>query len=407
MNTRGSGSMKKIFWIILCLIVSTTITYAKDFPVDVTAENVAVIDLDDNKIILEKNADDKVVLASLTKMFTAYTIINHVDNLNQRIEITEEDIFALWGFTQIGLEEGDKLTYLDLLYAMMLYSAADASQALANAYSNNKIDDFMKVVNQDVQNLGLKQTVLKDTFGRDDGDISTARELATFLRIALQNKTFKQIFTTTQKRLSNGKEAVNYTKSIATFYGLDANKLIGNKPGYTEVAGLLLASYVKINGINYGIIVCKSKENENLTTHVLDTYKIIDYLEDHPFKEKTVLRKGDLLKKIKVENSTIDEYAVAVTKDIVLYLTDDEYKNLEYDYHIVDSITPDNVMGDNLGYLDIISNGKVLATYNVHLGDDIFVPEEKSRIMIIVIVGLIVFIICMMAANLFANKKNN
>ena len=399
--------MKKLLFIFISLFIFTTITYARDFPIDVTAENVAVIDLDDNTIVLEKNADDPVVLASLAKMFTAYTIINHVDNLNQRIEITEEDIYALWGFTQIGLEEGDKLTYMDLLYAMMLYSAADASQALANAYSDNKIDNFIKVVNQDVKSLGLEHTVLNDTFGRDDGDISTARELAEFLKIALQNDTFKKIFTTTQKRLSNGKEAINYTKSIASYYGLDSSKLLGNKPGYTEVAGLLLASYVRINGTNYGIIVCKSKENDNLSTHVLDTYKIIDYLEDHPYKERTILKKGSLLKRINVEDSTIDEYAVAVTKDIVVYLTDDEYNNLEYDYHIVDSITPNNVMGDNLGYLDIISNGKVIATYNVHLGDDIFIPPSKSRIMIVVILGFIFFIICMMAANLFANKKNN
>ncbi len=395
--------MKKMF-IVLMFLLFTPFIYARELPVDVTATSVAVIDLDRNEIVLEKNADDEVVLASLTKMMTAYTVIDKVENLNKKVTITDKDLYALWGFTQIGLEEGDKVSYLDLLYGMMLYSGADASQALVNHISGNN-EEFIKLMNEETQNMGLRHTVYKDSFGRDDGNVSTAREQAYFLKQALDNELYKKIFTTTNKRLSNGIEAVNYVRSIATFHGLDSDILLGNKPGYTEVAGLLLASYVNINGTDYGIIVCHSKENEYLSTHVLDTYKIIDYLKTQNYSEKTILQKGLHVKRIAVENSTINEYVVTVDKDMKAYLTEEEFENLQYEYHITDMISSTNEIGDNLGYIDILSNGEVINTYNVYLKDNIYSLTRESKIIITAVVVLVIFIIAMMAANLSSKPK--
>ncbi len=396
--------MKKILLIIIPIFFFSNLVYARDLDIDITAESAAVIDLDRDEIILEKNADQEVVLASLTKMMSAYTVINNVDNLNQKIKITDDDLFALWGFTQAGIEKGDRLSYMDLLYAMMLYSGADASQALANHVGGNNAG-FVKMMNDEASKLGMRHTRFADSFGRDDNNVSTARELAYFLDAALENETYRKVFTTTTKRLSTGLEVTNYVRSIATFHGLDSNVLIGNKPGYTEVAGLLLASWVNINGHNYGIIVCKSKENTDLSTHILDTYKIIEYLEKQSYKEKVLLRKGTLLKTIDVENSTINQYNVVVDKDIKGYITDEEFKDLEYDYHIADVITSDNIIGDNIGYVDILLNGKVISTYDVHLRDDIFDSVRRSRTIILIVLGLLIFIVCMLIANMFAGPK--
>ena len=395
--------MKKLL-LIISIFLFIPLVRARELDVDVTAEAVAVIDLDRNEIILEKNADKEMILASLTKMMSAYTVIDNVDDLSQKVRITDDDLYALWGFTQAGIESGQRLTYMDLLYAMMLYSGADASQALANHVGGNNAG-FVKMMNDEAQRLGMRHSHFADSFGRDDNNVSTARELAFFLKIALENDTYRKIFTTTTKRLSTGLEVTNYVRSIATFYGYDDKILIGNKPGYTEVAGLLLASYVKVNGHEYGIIVCKSKENKDLTTHIIDTYKIINYLENNTYKEKILLAKGTHLKKINVENSTINEYTVVVDQDVKGYLTDEEFKNIEYSYHIADVITSDNIIGDNIGYVDILLNGEVIGTYNVHLRDDIFDSVKRSRTIILIVLGLLIFIICMLIANLFANPK--
>ncbi|MBR4694425.1 MAG: D-alanyl-D-alanine carboxypeptidase [Bacilli bacterium] len=395
--------MKKLL-ILITLFLFIPSVKARELDVDVTAEAVAVIDLDRDEIILEKNADKEVILASLTKMMTAYTVTQNVDNLNKRVTITNDDLFALWGFTQVGLERGDKVTYMDLLYGMMLYSGADAAQALANHISGNNAG-FVKLMNEQAQKLGMRHSRFADTYGGDDNNVSTAREMAYFLDEALKDDVFYKVFTTTTKRLSNGLEATNYVRSIATFYGYDSYLLIGNKPGYTETAGLLLASYVRVNNHEYGIIVCKSKENADLSTHVLDTYKIIDYLEDNEYKEKTVIPKGTYIKKIKVENSTINEYTIVADRDVKEYLSDNELKNITFEYHITDSITNENIIGDNLGYVDILLNGEVIDTYNVHLRDDIFKSAKTSKIIILVILGLLIFIISMLAANMFAVTK--
>ena len=68
-------------------------------------------------------------------------------------------------------------------------------------------------------------------------------------------------------------------------------------------------------------------------------------------------------------------------------------------------ITNENIIGDNLGYVDILLNGEVIDTYNVHLRDDIFKSAKTSKIIILVILGLLIFIISMLAANMFAVTK--
>lgn len=397
--------MKKLFIFIL-LLIFPILNYvnAREIPLELTADSYIIIDMTEDEVIYEKNADKVEILASLTKMMTAYTAIDHVENLNKKVTITENDLKNLYGFTQAGLEEGDKVTYMDLLYAMMLPSGADGAQALALHISGSN-SKFVKLMNEEAKKLGLTNTHFADSYGGDDNNTSTAREMAEFLKIALQNKTFKKVFSTTERTLSNKLRVVNYTRSLAFFHGLDTELLTGNKSGYTPEAGLLLASTATINDKDYMVILMKAEENEYLTTHVLETYKIYNYISTQTFSEEKILTKGEYLATIPVEDSTISDYIITADEDITSYLNEEEIDDISYEYHLATNLTPQNNIGDNLGYIDIILNDEIIGTYHVYLKDQIFAVQKKAKISIIFIVFLAFATLVLLCTNLLTLKK--
>lgn len=397
--------MKKIIFILLLFIVMITPIKALPLPIDVTADSVLLMNLDTSQIIYTKNPDKKQILASLTKVMTAYTVIQNVENLNKKVTITEEDIYGLWGFTCIGLKVGDKVSYMDLLYGAILTSGADATQALAY-HTAGSTEKFVKMMNDEAKKLGLRNTNFEDSYGGHDDNISTAREFAKLLKECLKNETFKKVFNTYQKKLSNDLVAFNGTRGYAMFHGLDENLITGNKSGYTPEAGLLLASTATINNTDYMLIVMKCDINDYMSTHVLESYRIYDYVSNLTFLTKTVIRKNEIIKRIPVENGTINEYVVMAEKDIKVDLPSELIKKIELDYHIANKITPANKVGDNLGYIDIIVDGEIISTYNIYLRDEIFTyPEKTDDPTIIIIIAIVFFALVIMCTNLFQVKK--
>jgi len=398
--------MKKIILTIFIFFLSLSLVGALELPVDVTADSVILINRDDNRIIYTKNPDKEQILASLTKVGTLYTAIKRIPNINKKVKITEKDVAALWGFTQVGLKEGDVVTYRDLLYATNLTSGADAAQTLA-LHISGSMEKFAQEMNKDAKALGLNHTHFSDTIGRGDDNISTAREFSILLSACLENDLFEKIFNTTYYRMSNGLESINYTRSIASFHGLDSNLITGNKSGYTPEAGLLLASTATINGTHYMLITMHSKENQWKSTHVLDSWKIYEYLATLKFEERTILPKGKILKRITVENGTISEYLVTLDHDIKETLTDKEFDKISVEYHIVDKIDAGTKKGTNLGYVDVLLEDEVIDTFSVYLNDKIFTRQEESRFILIIIIGLIFAVLVLLCTNIVNVRRRH
>lgn len=396
--------MKKILLLILLFILSPSLVKSLELPVDVTADSVILVNRDDDRIIYTKNPDKEQILASLTKVMTLYTAINRIEKIDQKVKITEKDVEALWGFTQVGLKAGDVVTYKDLLYATNLTSGADAAQALA-LHISGSMEAFVEEMNKDAKELGLNHTHFSDTIGKGDDNVSTAREFYILLKACLENELFERIFNTTYYKMSNGLESINYTKSIADFHGLDSNLITGNKSGYTPEAGLLLASTATINNTHYMLITMHSKENQWKSTHVIDSWKIYNYLSNLEFKERTILKKGKTLKRINVENGTISEYLVTLDHDVKASLTDEEYEELSIEYHIVDNIDASTKKGTNLGYVDIYVGEDLIDSINVYLNDKIFTRQEESRFIIIIIIALAFTVFVLLCTNITIKRK--
>ena len=391
--------MKRILIIIFLFFFLLSTPKALELPVDITAESAILINTTDDKIVYTKNADQREILASLTKIMTAYAVINNVENLNTRVTITEQDVADLAGFTCVGLEAGMVVTFKDLLYGLMLVSGADAAQALAY-HTSGSPKAFVELMNEEAAKLDLKNTKFMDSFGGDDSNVSTAREIGLLLEETLKNPTFKTIFRSNNYTMTNGLVANNYTRNFAIYHGLDDRLITGNKSGYTPEAGLLLASTTTINNIDYIIVVMKSKENEKLTTHVLDTYKIIDYVKNHKYDNRIVLLKNKNLPVVKVKNSTTDIYIPMIKESVTEFLNEEEMAKVNFKYNLTKEIDSNYKKGDNLGYIDILVGDEVIDTYNVYLEDDIFNKSRTNNIALTVLFVLISGIIFIIFINL-------
>ena len=326
----------------------------------IDSKEVILVDIDHHKVILSKDADKRVPVASLTKIMTALIAIEK-HKLDEKIIITHEMVSNLGDYVAIGLKVGQSATVEDLLYATLLPSAADAAQALAIS-TGGSIDGFSKLMNQKAEELKLKNTHFNNPVGMNENNYSTASDFAVILEEALKNETFSTIFKTYEHKLPS----VNLT---ATKTFSKRSLIIGGKTGYTELAGRCLASNANLNGVNYILITLGA--NPDSLNHIKDAEKIYKYTQD-TYIEKEILKKGDPIKTLAVRDSkqkTLDLFAEQGAKAVIH--KDIDRSQLEYRYEGIEEITPEIALSSELGTFSIYNGAEKLYETKVYLRDEI------------------------------------
>ena len=213
----------------------------------VSARSAILIDAYSGTVIGAKNPDEKMSMASTTKIMTALVAIENAD-ISQTVSISPCAV-GVEG-SSIYLYEGEKLTLEDLLYAMLLESANDAAAAIAIEVGGS-VEGFAELMNEKAAELGLESTNFTNPHGLDDEDhYTTARELAIIARAAMNNETFRKIVSTYKKTIPlNETEGVrlliNHNKLLKGYDGA-----IGVKTGYTKKSGRCLVSAAERNGVS-------------------------------------------------------------------------------------------------------------------------------------------------------------
>ncbi|MBX6386543.1 MAG: D-alanyl-D-alanine carboxypeptidase [Microbispora sp.] len=191
------------------------------------------------KDLLDKNASERMPVASLTKIMTAYIVLREA-KLDDKVTIKREDVqYALDNDgTTADLEPGDTLPVHELLYALLLPSGADAAHALARVYGPG-VPAFVDKMNATARELGLNDThyVNADGLPTSHGDgYSTARDQAKLSEIALRNPVFTEITSTSHHETEDGRYDWYNTNHMLGLPGA-----IGVKTGSTNAAGFCLA----------------------------------------------------------------------------------------------------------------------------------------------------------------------
>ena len=193
----------------------------------------------------------------------------------------------------VGFSSGDTVSYKDLLYGTLLKSGADAAYALGIEIAGSE-EEYVKIMNDKVKELGLKNTVYKNTSGLDaDGQYSTVYDMAVVLKYALNNKKFKEIISTEEYTTTNGE--YTFSGPVKKAKSLDMSYFLGGKTGFTDLAGLCLASFASYDDINFILVTGGADQYKN-NQNFLDHKALYDYFKDN-YSFQTIVKKIVKLKK--------------------------------------------------------------------------------------------------------------
>ena len=383
--------MKKAVFFLFSLFFFCYSVYADDF--DITGEYVTLYNMNEDTLLYSKNDTKKTSIASLTKMMTTLVAIEEIDNLDKIVTIKERDFEGTVGYSKAGFKVGDKVTYRDLLYGIILPSGADA----VNAVVNNTLgyDKFIKKMNEIAKKIGMNDTSYANPVGKDDeNNYSTSNDLAKLLKYALKNKTFKTIFTTKNYKTSNG---INLESTVNRYENiLNTNEIKGAKSGFTKDAGRCLASITTLNNVDYLLVVINSSTTSPYNA-VKDTITIYDYYNNN-YGYKNIINDDTFIKEIPVDFSKEKTYKITGSEDIEKYLKNNT--EVTYKYVGSDKVTFNTKKGSKLGVVKIYDGDVLLATSNVYLENNI----EYYPIITYIMIGIAVIFVLLIVKKIKKKK---
>ena len=383
--------MKKVVFFLFSLFFFCYSVYAENF--DITGEYVSLYNMNEDILLYSKNDTKKTSIASLTKMMTTLVAIEEIDNLDKIVTIKERDFEGTVGYSKAGFKVGDKVTYRDLLYGIILPSGADA----VNAVVNNTLgyDKFIKKMNETAKKIGMNDTSYANPVGKDDeNNYSTSNDLAKLLKYALKNKTFKTIFTTKNYKTSNG---INLESTVNRYENiLNTNEIKGAKSGFTKDAGRCLASITTLNNVDYLLVVINSSTTSPYNA-VKDTITIYDYYNNN-YGYKNIINDDTFIKEIPVDFSKEKTYKITGSEDIEKYLKNNT--EVTYKYVGSDKVTFNTKKGSKLGVVKIYDGDVLLATSNVYLENNI----EYYPIITYIMIGIAVIFVLLIVKKIKKKK---
>jgi D-alanyl-D-alanine carboxypeptidase (penicillin-binding protein 5/6) len=251
------------------------------------SSNAILLRLTDDTVLMEKNSEEKIYPASLTKMMTAIVAIEHLPDLKGEIKLTNSTFLGLYDAdaSMAGFVPGEQVMAIDLLYGVMLPSGAECCIGLAEQIAGSE-QNFVNRMNQKAQDLGMEDTYIENVTGlHSDNHYTTVKDLSILLSYALQNDTFREIFTSSRHSTT----PTNKHPGGITFYSTMFEKLgnqnfndgeiLGGKTGYTEEAGLCLASLAKVGQQEYILISAGAKgDHRSEQYHITDAVTVYSSL---------------------------------------------------------------------------------------------------------------------------------
>lgn len=390
--------MKKVLSFIFVFILFMVRVNAIEL--GISSKNAILYNMDSGEVLYEKDADEKVSIASLTKIMTALVSIENIKDLDSQVVLTTDDFKGLVEANAVtaGFTKGEVVTYRDLLYGLLLPSGADAAKALARNIAGSE-ENFIKMMNEKVGEMNLKNTHFSTVIGLDDdNNYSTAREVALIFKEALKNEDFKTIITTKEYTSSDGKVKFHSTiQSNAKKFEIDVPYILGGKTGTTTDAGLCLATIAKENDVNYMLVTLGALYDKKAPHNIEDAQTIYDYFIEN-YGNHMIVDKETPFTEINVKYGSEKTLKLYPTKNITKYLENDYDKNdIKYVYDGKEEITAFTKKGEKLGTLEIYYQDDLIDKENIVLTESlqfsIFEFAKENIVIILSIITVLVVIV--------------
>lgn len=379
------------FWVAVALLISVSApvvalaaetTSAEDLiggkPVstaEVLAEEAPSVDMaagilmtEDGVVLWERNADSERAMASTTKIMTALLTVENVE-LSDVVTITIEA--AEVGESSIPMTAGDTMTVETLLEATLVHSANNAAFALAEYVGGDTVK-FVEMMNERAEELGLTHTHFTNPHGLDqEGHYTSAHDLATLARIALDNETFAQIVGVDMVRIGSYNYE-NTNELIGSYEGAT-----GVKTGYTDDAGYCVVASAERNGIGLvAVVLGATSDSERFS----EAEELLDWGFQH-YATAHLVTAETTAALVPVDNYLDMTVAAVVATDVALPIFDlGEAITLVTD--LPDAVEAPLDAGEELGTLSVMQGSRVLTTVPLVAASDVNKPDAWSAVKI-------------------------
>ena len=361
--------MKKILVILLTFFLIIPLVKAQDDSLNLSSESAILMDYKSGKILYEKNTQEKLPMASMTKIMSMLLIMESIENgtLSYEDKVLISENASSMGGSQVFLQAGEQYTVNDLLKCIAISSANDAVVAMAEKISGS-VDAFVNLMNKRVKELGLKNTNFANPHGLDnENHYSTAYDMAIIAKELLNYEDILKYTSIYEDYLTkpDGSEIwlVNTNRLVRFYDGVD-----GLKTGYTTEAGYCLTATAKKGDLRLISVVMKSPSAEDRSS---DTSTLLTY-GFNSFKTSIIYSGDESLGKVKVEKGKINEIDVYLKEDVTEILSVTQKPN-DYSFNIkVDKIISPIKAGTVVGTAEIIDNdGNIIDEVEIIVKEDI------------------------------------
>lgn len=336
--------MKKLS--IICILsaifslCAPSVAYATETAPSVSAECAALYSADTGEFLYTKNADIRHAMASTTKIMTALIAVERCP-LDETVTVDKRAV-GVEG-SSVYLKEGEKISMLDLLYALLLQSANDAAAAIAYHIAKG-IEPFAAMMNERAVALGAIQTHFDNPHGLDsENHYTTARDLAIISAQALENEIIGQIVSSKRHTIitdegQTTRVLVNHNRLLSMYDGA-----IGIKTGYTKKTGRCLVSAAERDGVTFICVTLDAPNDWN------DHIALLDYGYSR-YTKKIALSINELTFDIPVFNG--NSQTVRVTNsDEISYLSENDSDEIKLKTDVSGALVAPIKEGEAIGFV--------------------------------------------------------
>ncbi|WMJ23741.1 D-alanyl-D-alanine carboxypeptidase family protein [Paludicola sp. MB14-C6] len=376
--------------IVFTLFASSTVEAAYKLPFETNSKAIYMVNTDTNTVVYEKNKDEKIIPASLTKIMTTIIALETVKDLEGTIVTAPsyiyDEFFGL-NVSTADIRQKEQVRMIDLLYAMILPSANEAASIVADYIGDGSIAQFVDMMNKKAKEIGAKNTVFKNPHGlMAQGQVTTAYDLYLITKYALSLPMFEKICTTTSYQMpATNKHSQPYNISHTNYM---LSKVRGGsyyypyakgiKTGTLPEVGKNLISMASKDGYNYLLISLGAPEVDSSGKPLGKNGAFEDAQNLYKwaltsFKHQTIIKEGEVIEEAKVRLSSGQDYVSLLAKNDVTALlpSDVDATAIQKIPTILKDVRAPVKKGDVLGRLDLKLNDEIIQSVDLVAYQDI------------------------------------
>lgn len=362
--------MKKLFFtfaILILFLTSLVSSYAVEVP-DISAKSAVVICADTGEVVFEKDAYQKMPMASTTKIMTSVLALEF--GADEHFLTVTDEMVSVEG-SSIGLLPDDKISLKTLVKGMLLESGNDAANSVAHIIGGST-PEFVAIMNSKAKEIGMNSTSFETPSGLDgENHYSTAFDMALLGAYAIKNPEFKQICSSKEQVVFYGNDPcrrvfTNNNKLLDTYDGI-----FGIKTGFTKKSGRCLVSAVERDNKTLIAVTLNAPDDWN------DHKKMYDYSFENVHVIDLSCDLQDL--SVKIIGGTEDVVSLYPSSNPIITSINEDF-DYESKIFIKQFEYAPVKKGDILGFIEFYDeNGKLIATTDICANKSVDIKIHKSE----------------------------